>query len=532
MKSGYDAVIVGGGHNGLAAAAYLARAGRTCLVLERRDSLGGAAVSEHIFAGVDARVSRYSYLVGLLSPLIVGELGLRLRLVRRRVSSYTPDPRVAGRRGLLVDTDDPAATLASFRQVTGGEAEHRAWGAFYGMTRRIAKAVFPTLTEPLRSRAQLRGLLADDIAWQAVFEQPLADVITRTFGDDLISGVVLTDALIGTFAAAGDADLRQNRCFLYHVIGGGTGDWLVPIGGMGAVSGALADSARAAGAELHTRAEVLRIEPEAGGVDVSFTDGTAERVVRTGHVLVNAAPAELERLLGSAPSPRPEGAQLKLNLLLSRLPRLKDDTVTPERAFGGTFHVNETAVQLQRAHDEADSGVIPTTPPCESYCHSLTDPSILGPELRAAGAHTLTVFGLHMPARLFAHDPEGARGVALEATIRSLDSVLAEPIAGCLLQAPGGALCLEVRTPLDIEDELRMPQGHIFHRDLAWPFAEHDEEIGTWGVETAHPRILLCGAGARRGGGVSGVPGRNAAMATLDAPRTDGLGQTRPRGIG
>ena len=177
MRSGYDAVIVGGGHNGLAAAAYLARAGRSCLVLERRDQLGGAAVSECAFPGVDARLSRYSYLVSLLPPLIIDELGLPLRLLRRAVSSYTPDPRVAASRGLLVDTSDSAATLASFREVTGGAADHRAWGAFYGMTRRIARAVFPTLTQPLRSRAELRALVADDLAWHTVFEQPLGDSI-------------------------------------------------------------------------------------------------------------------------------------------------------------------------------------------------------------------------------------------------------------------------------------------------------------------------------------------------------------------
>ncbi|MCW2983152.1 MAG: dependent oxidoreductase, partial [Conexibacter sp.] len=103
MASAYDAVIVGGGHNGLVAAAYLARAGRRVLLLERRDELGGAAVSEVAFAGVDARLSRYSYLVSLLPRAIVDELGLSLRLVRRRISSYTPDPRAAGARGLLVD---------------------------------------------------------------------------------------------------------------------------------------------------------------------------------------------------------------------------------------------------------------------------------------------------------------------------------------------------------------------------------------------------------------------------------------------
>jgi phytoene dehydrogenase-like protein len=148
--------------------------------------------------------------------------------------------------------------------------------------------------------------------------------------------------------------------------------------------------------------------------------------------------------------------------------------------------------------------LIPTLPPCETYCHSLTDPTILGEELRAAGVQTLTLFGLHMPARLFADDHEAAREAALAATLRSLDSVLAEPIADVLLRDPDGAPCLEIRTG-----------GNIFHRDLAWPFAEREEEVGTWGVETDVKRVLLCGAGARRGGGVSGIPGRNAAMAVL-----------------
>jgi phytoene dehydrogenase-like protein len=523
LHSTYDAVIVGGGHNGLVAAAYLARAGRSVLLLERRDELGGAAVSEFAFPGLDARLSRYSYLVSLLPRTIVDELGLDLRLVRRRVASYTPDPRVDGRHGLLVDHGDAEATRASFARVTGGDADRAAWDALYAQTAHVAQRVFPTMTQPLRSRDELRALVGDDAAWSALFETPLGATIARDVGDDLVSGVILTDALIGTFAAAGAADLRQNRCFLYHVIGGGTGDWDVPVGGMGAVSGALAQAARAAGAELRTSAEVLAIGPGGDGAEVRFAGGgDIEHSVYGRHVLVNAAPAELDRLLGRAPAgSAPEGAQLKVNLLLSRLPRLRDAGVTPEQAFAGTFHVNETATQLQRAYEEAAAGRIPALPPCETYCHSLSDPSILGPELRAAGAHTMTVFGLHMPARLFRGDAAAhaaARAEALAATLRSMDSVLAEPLEDCLLHGPDGEPCVEVRTPVDLEEELRLPGGNIFHRDLAWPFAEHDDEVGAWGVETSDPSILLCGAGARRGGGVSGIPGRNAAMAVLAAP--------------
>jgi phytoene dehydrogenase-like protein len=204
-------------------------------------------------------------------------------------------------------------------------------------------------------------------------------------------------------------------------------------------------------------------------------------------------------------------------MLLRRLPRLQDSHTPPELAFAGTFHVNEGYEQLERAHAQAQAGTVPELPPCEVYCHSLTDPSILGPDLRAAGAHTLTLFGLHMPARLFTDDPAGAKARALAATLRSLNSVLAEPIEDCLWHDAGGRPCLEALTPPELEQQLAMPGGHIFHRDLAWPFAETEQEIGRWGVETSHANVWLCGAGARRGGGVSGIPGHNAARAVLAA---------------
>jgi phytoene dehydrogenase-like protein len=517
-RSSYEVVIVGGGHNGLVAAAYLARAGVSTLLLERRGQLGGAAVSEQAFPGVGARLSRYSYLVSLLPQQIVDELGIELRLARRPVSSYTPDPRAGGARGLLVDERDPRATAASFQAVSDGAVDLGGWQSFYAMTQRAAGKLFGTLTEPLRSRAQLRALLDDEPAWQALFERPIGATVDEAFADDLVRGVVLTDALIGTFASTGE--LAANRCFLYHVIGRGSGDWLVPVGGMGAVTDALIGAAHRAGAELRADAEVLSIDADDDeGGEVRFTDAAGkEQTVAARWVLANVAPAELERLRGrSSHTDAPEGAQLKVNMVLARLPRLRDERVTPEQAFSGTFHVNELASQLASAHTTAAAGEMPAPAPCESYCHSLTDPSILAPELRERGVQTMTVFALHTPARLFREQPDEARQRALASTLRSLDSVLAEPIEGCLLATPEGEPCIEVRSPLDIEHELRMPAGHIFHRPLSWPFAESDEEVGRWGVETGEPAVLLCGAGARRGGGVSGIPGRNAAMAVLEA---------------
>jgi len=508
----HDVIVVGGGHNGLVAASYLALAGKSVLVLEQLEEVGGAAVSFRAFPGVDVRLSRYSYLVSLLPHKIIADLGLELDLRRRRMSSYTP----SGDTGLLVDTGDDARTASSFTAVTGGTADFESWRRFYAMTGQVARRTFETLTEPLPGRDEFRSRVDDDEAWTALFERPLGETLADRFDDDTVRGVVLTDALIGTFAAAEDPGLVQNRCLLYHVIGNGTGDWDVPVGGMGAVSGSLADTARAAGAELVTGAQVLSISPEG---EVRYRLRDEEHVRHGGHVLANVAPRTLARLLGDEPADSPEGAQLKVNMVLSRLPRLRDTEVDSRDAFGGTFHVNESYSQLATAYAEAATGRIPALPPCEIYCHSLTDPSVLGPAEQAAGAQTLTLFGLHMPARLFDGRNEQARAEALRATMASLNSVLAEPIEDCLWTGPDGEPCVEAKTPLDLEAELGLPGGHIFHRDLSWPFAEDPAQAGQWGVETAHERILLCGAGAVRGGGVSGIPGHNAAMAVLGHSR-------------
>ena len=482
-RTSFDAVIVGGGHNALVAATILARAGRSVLMLERREELGGAAVSASLFPGVDARVSRYSYLVSLFPPDLLRDLGVRLELRRRRIPAYPP-----------VDADPE----------------------WMGMLARVAERAFPTLTEPLRSREEMRRLIDDDGVWASLFEAPLADMLERTFASDITRGTILTDALIGTFASADDPSLRQNRCFLYHVVGG---SWDVPVGGMGALSAALADAARGAGAQLVTRSEAVAIGTDGRSAEVTCADG---RRYGARHVLAGVAPTVLRALMGEthalAEAP-PEGAQLKINMLLRRLPRLPDASVSPDDAFTGTFHVNEGYEQLEHAYREASAGEIPSLPPCEVYCHSLTDPSILSAELQAQGVHTMTLFGLHMPARLFAGDAALAKLQAVEATLRSVDSVLAEPLEDCLLRGPDGMPCLEALTPPELEAELGMPGGHIFHRDLAWPFAESEADVHRWGVETEHANVWLCGAGARRGGGVSGIPGHNAARAVLEAAR-------------
>lgn len=514
----YDVVIVGGGHNGLVSAAYLARAGLSVLLLERLPHTGGAAVSAEAFTGLDARLSRYSYLVSLLPEQIVTDLGLELELKSRRTASYTPVMRDGRHTGLLVERPEGTLTAESFRALTGSDTEYDAWRAFYAEVSDFAQAVAPTLLEPLRTEKQMKELVESG-AWEALVSNPLGKAVEERFADDTVRGVVATDALIGTFAAMNDPSLAQNRCFLYHVVGNGTGEWRVPVGGMGAVTEALADAARRAGVEIITNAGVSRIETDGETADILWHDGQLTHTVKSRWVLANVAPWVLQILLGEEPGEPPQGSQLKVNFLLDRLPRLKSGT-DPEVAFAGTFHVAEDYSQLQTAYEEASAGKIPATPPGELYCHSLTDPSVLG-SLAGSGKQTLTYFGLHMPPQLFEGDHDARRDEAVERVLDAINEHLEEPIESCLALDGAGRPCLEAKTPQDIDRALAMPGGHIFHGDLSWPWAPNRTRMDTpaqrWGVATDVANILLCGSGARRGGAVSGIGGHNAAQAVLEA---------------
>jgi len=514
-----DDIIVGGGHNGLVAACYLAMAGRRVCVLEARGQLGGAAISAAVFPGVEARLSKYSYLVSLLPKQIRDDLGLRLRTVRRRTSSYTPDPADPA-RGLTVPTGDPAGLARAMAHFTGSAADARAWEQFYGSISTMAGRVFDTLTRPLPTRRDLRAIVGDDDLWRDFFTRPLGEVIERSFANDVVRGIVLTDGLIGTFADAHDPSLHQNICFLYHVIGNGTGDWDVPLGGMGALSEALAERARGLGVRMFTDSPVTAVSSDGRRAEVTVRTASGERTIHGRNVLANCAPGVLRSLLGEPPAapatPLAAGAQLKVNMVLKRLPKLRDRSISPETAFSGTFHINEGYQQLQRAHTAALAGELPSPLPVEIYCHSLTDPGILGPELQAAGAQTLTAFALHTPHHLFTRDHPRMRRLALDAVIASINSVTAEPIEHCLWIDGEGNPCLEINTTADIEQALGIPTGNIFHTPLDWPFSDDPEEAGGWGVRTTVPNIVLCGSGARRGGGVSGIPGHNAARHVLE----------------
>jgi phytoene dehydrogenase-like protein len=506
-----DVVVIGGGHNGLVAATYLARAGHRVTVFETRSELGGAVASAAVFEGVAARLSRFSYLVSLLPTTIIDELGLRLDLRSRPVRSYTP---VDG-SGLLIERKEGRLTRDSFRSLTGDEREYQTWAAFQDSLHDLAAVIEPTLTRPLPHVGELRSRIDTEL-WSSVVEQPLGQLVESTFSDDTVRGLVLTDGLIGTFTSAHDPTLRQNRCFLYHVIGNGSGEWKVPVGGMGAVTAELVRVAQTANVSIQTGCSVVTLEPSlSGGATVHLANGesTSAEII-----LANCAPATLHELLGDRYEP-PVGSQTKINIVLRRLPQFRSG-IEPTIGFAGTLHLGQSYRRLQQAYEEALAGEIPDPMPCEVYCHTLTDGSILDPELRAAGYHTLTLFGMHTPRNLFAADPDDSRERAKAAAFRSLQSVLAEPLEPCLALDRGGEPCIEVMTPLDIEAELGMPGGNIFHGDLAWPWLAEDAAAATaaerWGVATDHPGILLCGSGAVRGGAVSGLGGHNAAMAVLE----------------
>ncbi|MFN8200870.1 MAG: FAD-dependent oxidoreductase, partial [Nakamurella multipartita] len=233
------------------------------------------------------------------------------------------------------------------------------------------------------------------------------------------------------------------------------------------------------------------------------------------HVLAAVAPAVLDRCLGRA-AEDPVGAQVKINMLLDRLPRLKSG-IDPRVAFAGTMHLNEELSELEAAHAITAAGSLPAMVPSEVYCHSLTDPSIMNGHPGA----TLTLFGLHTPVGLFRENPDQARSAAAQGALIALQQHLAEPLLECLARDEHGEPCVEVATPVDLERSLAMPGGNIFHDDLSWPWLADgfpaDTPAAAYGVEVpGSSRILLAGAGSRRGGGVSGLGGLAAVEALLE----------------
>jgi len=504
----YDAIVMGAGHNGLIAASYLAKAGKSVLMLEAADEIGGATASVRAFKEYDAMLSRYSYLVALLPDQIVSDLGLNFETLSREVSSFTPYVKDGEDLGLHISRIWDKETEESFKELTGSDREGKQWQEFYSDVEKFAQKMAPTFLQPLLTRSEMKAHIGENEIWEYLVEKPMSEIIKSKFSNDLVRGVVLTDALIGTFVSA--ESIQSNICFLYHLMGNGTGEWRVPRGGMGALVKELERVATSLGVQIKISSEVTQISSDSSGVTVQTISGQSYEAE---YLLSNAAPAHLDRILGKKTQDSLCGSQLKINMLLKALPRLKSGA-DPKKAFSGTFHINESYDQLEGAYQSAKSGVIPEHAPSEMYCHTLTDPSILSDDLASKGFHTLTLFGLHTPAELFEKDNNAAKKMAQKRCLDALNDYLLDPIESVLAVNSDGSLCIEVKSPLDLEKDVRLPGGNIFHRDLNFPFKEEgDSRI--WGVETDDPRIFICGAGAQRGGGVSGIPGHNAAMALL-----------------
>ena len=499
----YDVIIIGGGHNGLVAATYLAKAGKSVVVVEANAEVGGATTSVRAFPEYDARLSRYAYLISLLPDKIISDLGLNFECISRKVSSYTPYSRDGKDLGLYVARQWDQETADSFDQLDPSGKEWQAWQDFYNEIAEFAQKIAPTMLKPLMTRSELKSKIDMPNAWDYLVEKPIGEIIKKRFHNDIVQGVVLTDALIGTFSSA--FQLQSNICFLYHLIGNGTGEWKVPKDGMGALVKELERVATEAGVEIRVNSRVESVTTTSTNATITIAGGTT---ITSQFLLSNAAPQTLAKLRGKTPPQSLEGSQMKINILLKALPKLKSG-IDPRLAFAGTFHANESFSTFESVFANAVKGEMPEQMPIEMYCHTLTDPSILGKDLQDQGYQTLTLFGLHTPANLFDQDNEAAKAAAYKAAISSLNQYLVEPIENLIA-------AVEVKSPLDIEGDVGLPRGNIFHKDLSFPFKEDGSEL-VWGVETDDPRIFICGAGAIRGGGVSGIPGHNAAMAVLDA---------------
>jgi len=231
---------------------------------------------------------------------------------------------------------------------------------------------------------------------------------------------------------------------------------------MGALVTELERIARGHGVEIQLNSKVTGIESSSDGVTISTSDG---RTFTATDLLFAAAPQTLAKLRGKTPPKSLQGSQIKMNMLLTRLPRLKSG-VDPRIAFAGTFHINESYSHLNQTYQIAASGKMPDRLPLEMYCHTLTDPSILSPELARQGYHTLTLFGLHTDASLFDSNPEQSRDAAVASALASLNEYLEDPIETVLARNSDGSFALEAKSPLDLEEAIGLPRGNIFTATL------------------------------------------------------------------
>lgn len=532
----HDCIIIGAGHNGLTAAAYLARAGRKVLVLERRDVVGGAAITGELAPGY--RVSTASYLMSLLLPEIERELELGrhgYRILPRDPSSFTP---LEDGRSLLMGPD-AALTRREIAKFSARDAE--AYPRYEALLNRIADCLEPVLEQtpadllPLprhwrtrswverlrhwrRGHALYRALarLGDDLPQaMEILTGAARPILDRWFESEPLKATLATDAIIGTFqpvSAPGTAYV-----LLHHVMGragGARGVWGYVEGGMGALTQALLRSAQAAGAEVRTGAPVAQVEVIDGrAVAVRLASG--ERLAARAVASNADAHVTFEKLLEPRHLPPKfreavaridySSASLKINLALKELP---DFSACPGREPGpqhrGTIHVGSATLDaLEHAYDDAKYGRPSARPVIE-----LTLPSALDGTLAPAGHHVACLFVQYAPYRLAASNWDALKeGFA--------DRCIAE-IGRLAPNFPAAVLHREVLSPLDLERTFGLTGGNIFQGAMPLHQLFSMRPVPGWSdYRTPVRGLYLCGAAAHPGGGVMGAAGRNAAREIL-----------------
>jgi phytoene dehydrogenase-like protein len=498
----WDVIVVGAGHNGLTAAAYLAGAGRTVLVLEARDRIGGACTLEHPFGDPDFVVSPCAYLVGLLHHRVIDELDLR----RHGYRVHLVDPH------LWCPFDDGTA-LSLWDD---SERNHRVVAAMSpgdadGYTR--YEQLFARIRTALRSephdtwvgdspaRPALEELLQHDPELiEGMFEESIASVIERHVRDERLRTALHGQGLIGTWA--GPRDPGTAAIHAMHSMGtieGRPGAWGYVQGGMGKVSFALASAAEEAGAVIRRNSPVARIVP---GEAVILEDGLriAARTIisnadprTTLDLLADAAPASFAEKVGAW---RMEGPVLKINCALSRLPVFTaagpDDA--PHRAM---VTIARSVDETQAAYERSRAGD-PAPRWAELYFHSAYDPSV-APE----GRHVMSVFAEYAPYTLAAGSWDERREAVADEAFAEI-ARFAPDINDCVVAR-------QVLAPPDIERAVGLSGGHIFQGECL-PDQMWDRRFAP---RTSMPGLYLCGASTHPGGSVMAINGRNCAMAVL-----------------
>jgi phytoene dehydrogenase-like protein len=516
MSTTYDAVVIGGGHNGLVAACYLARAGRKVIVLERYHTVGGAAITEEIHPGF--RVSVASYSCSLLRPEIISDLRLArygFEVYAKAPSYFMPFPD--GRHLFLYADSRERSKQAIAAYSERDAAAYDRWEDFWD---RACDIVEPTLMQPpitfaeLGERFERAGCLDD---FRRVMLLSTSDLIDEFFESDYVKAAMGPQALIGT--AGGPMTPGTPWIWLLHAIGraiGRRGVWGYVRGGMGAITQALAAAGRDLGVEIRTSAPVGEVLVEAGAArGVVLEDGST---IRARAVLSNADPRRTFLRLcpsGALPAPfreqiernyRSSGPVYKLNLALRELPRYTaaPPDVPPEVVSRATVDIAPSLRYLERAWDDCKQGRPSREPFIEIYSQSPTDPS-MAPE----GRHILSCFCQYAP-----YAPEG----------RDWNDGLREAFADRVLEVVGGyapnlpdaVIARQMLAPVDLEARFGLTGGHIFHGEMT-PDQSLDFRpvAGHAGYRTPLPGLYLCGSGTHPGGGVTGIPGHNAAHVVL-----------------